>query len=738
MAVIQSIRDRYGKIAGGVIGVALISFIISDARNGSFGRLFGNSTNVMTVNGTKIDAKEYQQRVKEYETLTQIYSNRGPLDDAARAQISEQVLQSIAYETVAGEMCDKLGIIVSEQEKKDMIYGPNAHQLIRQFSFQGQQIFNNPETKQFDPARVKGIEDQLTKDPKQDPGGQIMEGFRAVKAYVLRMARIDKFNTMVSAGAYAPGYVAKRTVMDNAMKASMRYVKVPYITIPDDQAKVSDDDIKAYMQKHKGMFETDQASRTIEYVSFDVIPSSADSARAINALEEMKGEFATTKDDKVFVGSKTEDANPYNGAYVSAKNFGSRFSDTIMKQATGTIYGPYFENGGFHISKMIDKKTMPDSVKFRQIVVFVSDGKNTAMTDSAAKIKIDSIANAIKAGASFDTLFARYNPQNAQQNPKGEIPVTLAAMPQLNEQLNKEFTEFIYENGHAGDKKIIKIDNSKTSGYQAYHYVDIVEQTGMGPVAQVATISKSLYASDSTSDAIFARANEFASKSTDAAAFDASSKKMGVDKRVGDNLHESSFTIQGLGAARDVVKWAYTHKVGEVSKDPFRLNDQRYVVAKLVSVNEKGMMPINATTRPMLEQRIRDEKKAEMIAAKYKGAALEAIAAGVGGTVQQSDSVILGSSMLPGLGYEPKVVGYAFSNALQPNAVSPAIKGQAGVYFISVISKGSVPPADQMQMQMQLMQARQQEDYQVRGYLGQMLQPMLTRKADITYKIENF
>ena len=737
MAVIQSIRNRYGKIAGGVIGVALISFIISDARNGSFGRLFGNSTNVMTVNGTKIDAKEYQQRVKEYETLTQIYSSRGPLDDAARAQISEQVLQSIAFETVAEEICDKMGIIVSEQEKKDMIYGPNAHQLIRQFSFQGQQIFNNPETKQFDPARVKGIEDQLTKDPKQDPGGQIMEGFRAVKSYVLRMARIDKLNTMMSAGAYAPMYTAKRSVMDNMQKASIRFVKVPFATIPDDQVKVSDDDIKAYMQKHKAMFETEQASRAIEYVSFDVIPSSADSARTLGALEEMKAEFASTKDDKTFVGSKTEDNNPYNGAYVSSKNFGSRYADTIMKQATGSVFGPYFDNGAYHISKMIDRKSLPDSVKFRQIVVFITDGKNTAMTDSAAKIKIDSIANALKAGASFDTLFARYNPQNAQQNPKGEIPVTLQAMPQLQEQLNKEFTDFIYE-GHAGEKKIIKINNEKTNGYQAYHYVDIIEQTGMGPVAQIATITKSLYPSDSTSDAIFARANEFASKSTDAATFDATAKKMGVDKRVGDNLRESSFTIQGLGPARDVVKWAYNHKVGEVAKDPFRLSDQRYVVAKLVSINEKGLAPVTAMNRPMFEQRIRDEKKADMIAAKYKGAALEAIATGVGATVAQSDSVILGGAMLPGLGYEPKVVGYTFSPSLQPNTVSPGIKGQGGVYFISVLSKGTVPAPDAMQQQMMLMQARQQEEYQLRGYLGQMLQPMMTRKAEIKYNIDNF
>ncbi len=734
MAVIQKIRNKYGKIAGGVIGVALISFIISDARNGSFGRLFGgNGTDVMTVNGNAIEAKEYEKRVKEYETLTNIYSNRGPLDDAARAQIREQVLQSISYETIVSGICDKMGITTSEQEAKDLIYSPNAHPLVKQFQFQGQQVFNNPETKQFDPARVKGYEDEIAKNPKVDPTGTFMENWNAVKGYVIRNSRIDKFNTMMSAGAYAPMYQAKRSVANGDMMASIRYIKVPFTTIPDDQAKVTDEDIKAYMQKHKAMFETDQATRTIDYVSFDIIPSSADSSRATGALNEIKEEFSKAKDDKTYVGNKSDDINTFNEAYVNSKNFGSRFADTIMKEPVGSIYGPYLENGSFRITKMIDKKVLPDSVKVRQILIRTNDGKTAIREDSTVKARMDSIATAIKNGTPFDSMLAKYSEDYNPQNPKGEIPVTLAVRPQL----SKEFGDFIFE-GKTGEKKVVKADNSKTGGYTGYHYIEILEQTAVGSTVKVATITKSLVPSDSTVNAIFGRANEFAAKSTNAAEFDANVKKMGVDKRVGENIKESNFTIQGLGGAREIIKWMYGAKVGEVSKDPFRLNDQRYVVAKLVSADEKGMTAITAANRPMLEQRVRDEKKAALIAAKYKGATLESIAAGAGAAVQQSDSVMLGASFVPGLGYEPKVVGYAFCQSFQPNTVSPAIKGQGGVYFISVNNRVARPAPDQMTMQMGIMQQRQQEEGQLRGYLGQMLQQTLTKKADIKYNIANF
>lgn len=737
MAVIQNIRNRFGKIAGGVIGIALVSFIVSDALNGSFGRFFsGHSSEVISVNGTKVEAKEYEKRVKEYELLTTIYANRGPLDEEARAQIREQVLQAMTYEAVASDMCDKLGIEVSEQEKKDLIYGANAHPMVRQFSFMGQQVFNNPDTKQFDPARVKGIEDAIAKDPKQDPNGTFMENWKAVKEFVVRNARIDKFNGLVSAGTYAPVYQAKRTVAENSQMASIRYVKVPFTIIPDDQAKVSDDEIKAYMQKHKVLFETDQATRSIEYVSFDIVPSHEDTARATGELEGMKAEFAATKDEKTFVNNKTDEIGLYTEAYLSSKTFGSRYTDTIMQQPVGSIYGPYLENGSYRLTKVLDKKTLPDSVTFKQIVVFVTDGKTVVTPDSLAKIRIDSIDAAVKAGAPYDSLYARYNAQQFAQNPKGEIPVTLMAMPSIEQQLSKDAANFIFEGG-AGDRKVIKVDNSKTTGYIAYHLFYVTDRKAVSATVKTATVAKTLASSDSTVNAIYARANEFASKSTNAAEFDANVKKMGVDKRVGENIKESAFSIQGLGASRDVIKWAYNHKQGEVSKDPFRLSDTRYVVAKLVSVNEKGMMPITPANRPALEQRVREEKKTALIAAKFKGGSLESISAAAGTTVAQADSITMGASFIPALGYEPKVVGYTFNKSFQVNTLSPAIKGQGGVFFISVVNRNAIA-MDPMQQQMMAMQARQQEEGQLRGYMGQMVQQALTKKANIKYNMENF
>jgi peptidyl-prolyl cis-trans isomerase D len=141
----------------------------------------------------------------------------------------------------------------------------------------------------------------------------------------------------------------------------------------------------------------------------------------------------------------------------------------------------------------------------------------------------------------------------------------------------------------------------------------------------------------------------------------------------------------------------------------------------------------------MIEQKVREEKKAELIAKKYAGKGLDAIAAESMQQVMQSDSVILGGSYVPNLGYEPKVVGYAFNKTLQPNTVSPAIKGQAGVYFISVLSRNESPlPPDGGMMDQILAQQRMQQERQMRSVIDQTLQQAMIKRTNVEYHPDNF
>jgi peptidyl-prolyl cis-trans isomerase D len=732
MAVIQTIRNKYGKIAGGIIAVALVGFIVSDATSGSLASLFnGRDPNVMNIDGTKIDPKEYSARVKEYEVLYSMYNQSRNLDDATRAQMSEQLIQMMVYEAAVNEECDKLGITVSEEEKKELVYGGNADRMVQQFQINGQQIFSDPQSGQFDPGRVKGLEKELSeRGDKIDPDGRVREQWAAVKAYVNRSARSRKYSSLFTNAAYMPKYQMKKIMGDQNGNASIKYVKVPFTNIADNDVKVTDEEIKAYMQKHASMYTNDEATRSIEYVSFDIVPSSADTERALTALNEMKDDFATTKDNESFVNSRSDVMNSYTSAYYNKRTLTSRNADTILNLPVGVVYGPYYENDGYNLVKVTDRKTLPDSTKVRHILVKTKEQGNDVRTDSAASMRMDSALAMLKGGMPFDSVVKMFTDDDPSKG--GEYTFTLRDRPNL----SKEFADFAFE-GKAGETKKVKVSNDN---YAGYHYIEILEQKGIAPSTQIALVTKNLIPSDSTINALYGKANEFAGKNTTADAFDATAKKDKLDKRIGDDVKVSNFTIGGLGPAREVVRWMYDAetKVGKVS-GVFQLGDERYVVVKLAAINEKGLKPLNPIDRPMLEQKVKEEKKAEMIAKKFSGKSVDAIAAETQQEVMQADTVILGGSYVANLGYEPKVVGYTFNPSFQPNTVSPGIKGQGGVYFVTVLNRVNNPlPPDGGMMDQIIGQQRAQQERQMANAMEQGLQKALTKKVNVKYYPANF
>ena len=94
MSVIQKIRDRYAKIAGGVIALSLVAFILSEGINGSFSNFFGHDNSVASVNGEKIDVREFSEMTRDYISLSEFFrkgqrlSEQEQLSFASRRSIS--------------------------------------------------------------------------------------------------------------------------------------------------------------------------------------------------------------------------------------------------------------------------------------------------------------------------------------------------------------------------------------------------------------------------------------------------------------------------------------------------------------------------------------------------------------------------------------------------------------------------------------------------------------------------
>jgi peptidyl-prolyl cis-trans isomerase D len=406
----------------------------------------------------------------------------------------------------------------------------------------------------------------------------------------------------------------------------------------------------------------------------------------------------------------------------------SLYADSILNQPVGAVYGPYFENGSYKLTKILAKQVMPDSVKYRHILIAVKSGDKEILGDSIAKKKIDSVEAAVRAGADFKALVNTYSNDEQSKANGGEYEVSAAVRTQLEKGFSKEISDFVYDN-KAGEKKVFKIVNDNFTGYDL---VEIMSQSAFAPTAKLATVSKALAVSQETEQDAYAKANEFAGKNTTAKAFDDAIAKQNLQKRVAPNVKVSDFTVQGIGSSRDIIKWMYSAKVGDVS-GVFPV-DNRYIIAKLTDVQDKGLAKLDANTRPVIEAAIKAQMKAKLIKEKYKSvASLEALSQTVGQPVQQADSFNAYNSFSQTLGYEPKVVGYSFSNALKPGTVSPGIPGQDGVFFITLVSRQELSrPADPMMLNQQKMML----DMQNKNAIGNMLQEIFRRTATIRYNPE--
>lgn len=720
MAVIQKIRTKYAKLAGFVIALSLVGFLLMDAGD-NIRKIFSGSEYVAKVNGEKIEPKDYMQRITEIEGLYETMGNK--LDDNTRAQVHSQVLSEMIYEKAVQEEMEKLGITLTKEEEKEMITGANRDPMVMQFP-----LFKNPETGMFDEQRLIAFE-QKKIDPNQEGVLKAYEQWDNMKAYIKRQRLTQKYNALFAEAVNTPNYLLQKQMKDQMSMASAKYVKIPFTNINDNEVKVTDADLNDYIKRHEAQYKIEDPTRSIDYVAFDANPSAEDSAKVTTAINTLKAQFAEATDNESFVNRNSDDS--YNDTYVGKKTFMSQYADSILNKPVGVVYGPYFENGAYRLAKITERKTLPDSVKFRQISVSVKVKDQDVMADSIAKRKIDSIQLAINTGANFIQVYDKYSDRPSNGNPEaGQFEVTLQQMPSVTEQLSQEFTDFLL-NGKAGEKKVIKISNDN---YTGYHYVELVSQKAIEPVVKLAIVSKKLEASQVTTDASYAKAIEFAGKHTTDKAFDEAIKTKGLNKLVAENIKANDFVLPGLGSSREIIRWMYGAKKGEVS--PVFSLEGRYVVAKLSAMHDKGLVQIDASNRSMFESQVKAEKKAALIAQKYKGATtIDAISQAAAQPVQALDSFNAASAYLPNLGYEPKVVGYAFYEGYKIGTLSPGIKGGDGVFFLVLTNRqaGANVPVDQNQMAQQAMM----QTMQLKNGITNMLSESVRRTADIKYDVNN-
>ncbi len=653
MSVIQRIRDKGAWIVFAIIALALIAFILQDGV-GRGGSAFSNTTVIGKVNGQKIDRQDFESKLAMQERM---YGGQGAQRDQLIGALWMQEVERI----VLDQEYNKLGLQVSPKELSDILFGPNSPL---------RQEFTDPNTGEFKVAEARQAFNQLKKSTNKEQVEMIN------KAYIeptIEQTLRSKYLALLQQASYVPKWLVEKQQADNNAIANISYVYMPYAAISDSAVRVTDADIAAYVKKHSKEYQKEEETRSINYVYFNASPNGVDSQYTLNQVMSLKDEFATTTDVASFL-NKVGTELTYYDSYFSKARMQQPNKDSITRTPVGGLYGPYLDGGNYTIAKMVGVKSWPDSARVRHILIATQNPQTGQVTraDTTAKKLADSIEAAIKGGADFVALCAKYS-DDGNKNTGGVYEYFEQGKMVI------PFNDFCFDKP-VGSKGVVKTDFG-------YHYVEVLGQKNFNPAYKIAYLSKPILASSETISAANTAASQFAAAAKKGSKeFAAAALKSNVNILTAADIKQNDFNINGVGQTRSLVRWVYENKAGTVS-EPVEVGD-RYIVAIVSGVNPAGTLS-PAEARPLVEGFIRNEKKAKQILdSKFKGATLEAIASSIGSQIFRADSLSFSTPFLPNVGSEPKIIGAAFNKSLQGKVSSP-IAGLTGVFAVKVESNSA-------------------------------------------------
>lgn len=661
MQIIQSIRDKGAAIIIVVIALSLIGFILMDSRSGSNNANRSSSATIGKVDGHSLELTDLNKRVVQLENQEQQRTGQ-KTNSTQTNRLREQAWNQMVAEVVFYKEAEKLGISFTPKELSSILLSNDQNN-----PFIREQGFVDPTTGRLD---VKKAQDALVRIKKAT--AEDRELIDAQYIDPLKLTTIaGKYNALLNASAYYPSWMQEKETAEANNFSTISYVAIPYSDISDSVVKVTDADVNDYVDKHKGLFKQ-EAGRKISYVTFSQLPTSEDSMKVKNQLSELKSAFETDTNSIAFL-ARNASVVPFQDEYLPKSRITSSQIDTITKFPYGTVYGPYVDQSGYVMGKIIGSKELPDSVHARHILIGTNDPQSgqPIMPDTTAKRIADSVFTAIKGGADFAALAVKYSMDGSRD--KGGDLGTFGYGTMVGEFNNFAFTK------PAGTTDIVRTQFG-------YHIINIISQSQFKPAYKVAFFTKAIDPSDETINNASLEATKAAAEK-DRAALNAFVAKKGLKLvQVPTLVKESDFSAGTLEDARPLVKWAFEAKVGAVS-EPFSIGND-FVVATVDKIEKEGVQDA-ATARSGAEAIIIKQKKAAIIKQKIgANPTLESAASAYGKQIATagSDSMLtFAAQTVNGLGLEAKVIGASFNKANQAKPSAP-IDGTNAVYILKVNS----------------------------------------------------
>src|SRR5690606_20290970 len=179
--------------------------------------------------------------------------------------------------------------------------------------------------------------------------------------------------------------------------AEVKYLFAPFYAVGDSAATPTDKDLREYYNKNKEKYKTELAA-SLNYVTFPVVASAADSAEIRDHMQQLANDFRTAENDSLFAVSNSDAPNPF--ARYTPNNLPAYINpDSLIE---GKVIGPFVDGNVYRVAKIssVGEDTIYNA-RARHILVKWTD--ETAAAKQTARTKAEATLREIRNGADFAT-----------------------------------------------------------------------------------------------------------------------------------------------------------------------------------------------------------------------------------------------------------------------------------------------------------------------------------------------
>lgn len=643
MAMISTLRKQ-GWLVLALVGIGIVGFLIPyDAVMAMFG---GPSDKVGVINGENIKQDQWRAMLQEQSELFS-YNN------SQTHGLENDVWNNLIENTLLQPEYQSLGLMVTDEELDEILFGNFLSSYVKSTFYQGQ------DSLPFKEQMRESFKKMETEKPN------LFTGYRRL---VVEKRLKEKYDALVSAGAYVNSLDAKSLFHASNDKASIVYVVKPYAQILESEISFSNEDIENYYNEHKNDRDFKQErSRTIAYVRIPLVTSAADSSATLESLNALAASFKASKnakEDSTF--AVLNSGNPANAKVKYALGtFPEPFNTQILSDSIGRVMGPFVSGGIARVVKLTSRGSEIDSVQARHIL-FKEKG-------AAGKAKCDSLKQLITSKkGKFAELATKYSTDAGSAVKGGDLGMFGRGA------MVAEFDAACF-NGKVGELQIVETQFGT-------HLIEVTKKGAARPVTYYAQVERPIAPSAATKKETYQKAVDFIQNHGDSASFRAGAVESYGGLTYSPNVRPEATAVSGVQNASEIIGWTYNPETEEGAiSQPISVDDGIVVVC-LMEIKEKGV-PSLRNVYDRVKQEVIKEKKAEKYMAMMTGSSMEEIAGKVSAQVMTFENLSMAMRNIPSSGVsetESAAIGAAFG--LPTGNISAPIKGKGGVYVIQRVA----------------------------------------------------